>query len=219
MEFIPLRKIMNDKRLAKIKEIARTRQNTLGVILENVHDLHNLGAVMRTADSVGAREIYVVYSDPQLAPKVVKLGKRTSAGTRRWLDVFYYDNLERCMEDVRQKYDKIFATHLGNDSVSLYDLDYTEKIALLFGNEKEGVSEAALSHCDGNFIIPQMGMAQSLNISVAAAVTLYEAYRQRNAKGMYNENVPQTMEQQEALYITYLERCKAKDDRFAKQVK
>ncbi len=209
---------MNEKRLAKIREVARVRQNTLAVILENVHDLHNLGAVMRTADSVAVKEIYVVYSDPNIAPKTVKLGKRTSAGTRRWLDVYYYDNLERCMEDVRKKYDKIYATHLAKDSVSLYDLDLASSVALVFGNEKDGISDAALQLCDGNFIIPQLGMAQSLNISVAAGITLYEAYRQRNAKAMYAENVPQTFEEQEIMYSIFLERCKIKDERFASKV-
>lgn len=209
---------MNDRRLAKIREVARTRQNTLAVILENVHDLHNLGAVMRTADSVGVREIYVVYSDPNITPKKVKLGKRTSAGTRRWLDVYFYEDLDKCMEDVRNKYDRIYATHLEKNAVSVYELDLSAKVALLFGNEKDGVTEAALKKCDGNFIIPQLGMAQSLNISVAAAVTLYEAYRQRKAKGMYDENVPQTSSEQESLYEVYLERCKIKDDRLAKKV-
>lgn len=209
---------MNEKRLSKIREVARTRQNTLAVILENVHDLHNLGAVMRTSDSVGAKEIYVIYSDPNLVPTRVKLGKRTSAGTRRWLDVFFYDDLELCMADVRKKYQKIYATHLGQNSHSLYDLDLTAPVALLFGNEKEGVSPEALKHCDGNFVIPQIGMAQSLNISVAAAVTLYEAYRQRKSKGMYGDNVPQTLAEQEALYEVFLERCKVKDDRFANKI-
>ena len=209
---------MNERRLAKIREVARTRQNTLAVILENVHDLHNLGAVMRTADSVAVKEIYVVYSDPNITPKKVKLGKRTSAGTRRWLDVFFYDSLEKCMEDVRKKYDKIYATHLAKNSISLYELELSNSVALLFGNEKDGVSEEALKHCDGNFIIPQMGMAQSLNISVAAAITLYEAYRQRKAKGMYDENVPQTVEEQETMYAIFLERCKIKDDRLAVKV-
>lgn len=209
---------MNDRRLAKIREVARTRQNTLAVILENVHDLHNLGAVMRTADSVGVREIYVVYSDPNITPKKVKLGKRTSAGTRRWLDVYFYEDLDKCMEDVRHKYDRIYATHLEKNAVSIYELDLSAKVALLFGNEKDGVTEAALKKCDGNFIIPQLGMAQSLNISVAAAVTLYEAYRQRQAKGMYDENVPQTRSEQESLYELYLERCKIKDDRLAKKI-
>ena len=209
---------MNQRRLAKIREVARTRQNTLAVILENVHDLHNLGAVMRTADSVGVREIYVVYSDPNITPKKVKLGKRTSAGTRRWLDVYFYEELEKCLEDVRKKYDKIYATHLEQNAVSVYDLNLTEKVALLFGNEKDGVSESALKKCDGNFIIPQMGMAQSLNISVAAAISLYEAYRQRKDKGMYDDNVPQSIAEQEQLYAEYLERCKVKDDRLAKKI-
>lgn len=205
---------MNESRLKKIQDAARQRQTNLAVILENVHDLHNMGAVMRTADSVGAQEIYVLFSDPNQTPKKVKLGKRTSAGTRRWLDVFFYTDTKQCFEDVRKKYSKVYATHLSSDSVSLYDLDLSDSVALLFGNEAEGISKAALELCDGNFIIPQVGMAQSLNISVAAAITLYEAYRQRNAKGMYNENSPQSPEQQAQMQQYFLERCKGGDRDF-----
>lgn len=205
---------MKGSRLIKLQEAAKKRQTNLAVILENVHDLHNLGAVMRTADSVGAQEIYVLFSDPNQTPKKVKLGKRTSAGTRRWLDVYFYTDTQRCFEDVRKKYSKIYATHLASNSVSLYDLDLSDSVALLFGNEAEGISTPALDLCDGNFIIPQVGMAQSLNISVAAAITLYEAYRQRKSKGMYDENSPQSPEQQQLMQEYFLERSKGGDRDF-----
>ena len=92
------------------------------------------------------------------------------------------------MEAVRKKCDKIFATHLGVESHSLYELDLTQPVALVFGNEHTGVTDECLGLCDGNFIIPQMGMVQSLNISVACAITLYEALRQRNLAGFYDGN-------------------------------
>ena len=79
------------------------------------------------------------------------------------------------------------ATHLGSTSVDLYELDFTPKIALVFGNEHSGVSSEIVSLTDGNFIIPQVGMIQSLNISVACAVTLYEAFRQKSIAGHYKE--------------------------------
>lgn len=200
---------MQQKRIQKFKDVVSKRQPSITVILENVHDQHNIGAVMRTCDSIGIMEIFVLQSNPKYSASNITLGKRTSAGTRKWVDVHFYTNLEQCFAHVRSKYEHIYATHLDTDSKSLYDLDLASSVALLFGNEAFGVSEEALKNCDGNFIIPQMGFVQSLNISVACAVSLYEAYRQRDVKGMYDKNAPLEQAQQEALYEDYLERHKA----------
>jgi tRNA (guanosine-2'-O-)-methyltransferase len=97
------------------------------------------------------------------------------------------------MAALREKYDKIYTTHLAADSVSLYDIDFTGSVALVFGNEQEGVSNEIRSMCDGNFIIPQMGIIRSLNISVACAVSIYEALRQRSIAGHYQQkSLPDT---------------------------
>ena len=84
-------------------------------------------------------------------------------------------------------YNLILTTHLSSDAVSLYHVDFTKRIALVFGNERDGVSEDIRALADGNFIIPQVGIIQSLNISVACAVSLYEAFRQKNIAEHYNE--------------------------------
>lgn len=179
---------INPDRLDKIRNLAARRQPDLTVVLENVNDPHNIGAVLRTCDSVGIKEIYVLYSDPDLARHFMAVGKRTSAGSRKWVDVHLFTHAETCFETVKQRYGHIWATHLAADSCSLYDLNLSESAALLFGNEQHGLSEMALSYSSGNFVIPQMGMAQSLNISVACAVALYEAYRQREVKGYYDQH-------------------------------
>jgi tRNA (guanosine-2'-O-)-methyltransferase len=151
--------------------------------MENVQDPHNIAAVMRTCDAVGVQDLFVLNNT---IPKHRKFAKSSSASALGWLTVRQYTDTEACMAAVRQLCDKIYATHLGVESHSLYDMDLTGRIALVFGNEREGVTEDCLKHCDGNFIIPQMGMVRSLNISVACAITLYEAMRQRNEKGFYN---------------------------------
>src|SRR5690606_2684742 len=84
------------------------------------------------------------------------------------------------------RYSKLYVSYLGEGSVSFHDIDYTQPMALAFGNERDGVSEELLEYSDGRFVIPQMGMIRSLNISVACAVTLYEALRQRMDKGFYD---------------------------------
>lgn len=198
---------MTPEREAKFRRVVNARQANLTVILENVHDTHNIGAVLRTCDSVGIGEIYVLYTDPRLVNKNrVILGKRTSSGARKWVDVHFFTDTAACFEQVKNRYDKIYSTHLSADAVGLYELDLSQSVALLFGNEHEGVSKEALAYSDGNFLIPQVGMVESLNISVACAVTLYEAHRQRAAKGFYTDQPTRTEEEQQQLYEVYHER-------------
>lgn len=174
---------MTPEREAKIKKVLNHRQGDLVVVMENVHDPHNISAVMRTCDAVGVQEIFVLNT---AIARHKKFGKTSSASAAGWLTIHQYDNTEACMKAVKERCDKIYATHLEVQSYSLYELDLTQKVALVFGNEHAGVTEECLSYCDGNFIIPQVGMVQSLNISVACAITLYEAYRQREIKGFYS---------------------------------
>lgn len=195
---------MTPKRAARFKEVIKCRQPNLTVILENVHDPHNISAVLRTCDSVGITDIYVLYTN--VHRERLKLGKRTSSGARKWVNVHLYNNVDDCMKAVKAKYEKIYATHLSEDSVGLYDLNLTESVALLFGNESAGVSKEALAYCDGNFLIPQYGMVQSLNISVACAVSLYEALRQRKAAGFYSDNPVQSENEQAEMYQEYQNR-------------
>lgn len=159
------------------------RQPDLTLVFENVHDPHNIAAVMRTCDAVGVQDIYILNTKEN---QTKRFGKKSSASAAGWLTIHHFDNVEECFKAVKAKYKYIFATHLGEKAVSLYELDLTQSMALVFGNEHSGVSEEALAFCNGNFIIPQVGMVQSLNISVACAVSLYEAFRQRNEKDYYN---------------------------------
>lgn len=174
---------MTTERESKIRHVLNRRQSDLVVVIENVQDPHNISAVMRTCDAVGVQDIFVLTTK---IPRHKKFGTKSSSSALGWLTIHQYDDTTTCMEAVKQKSAKIYATHLGKQSESLYDMNLTESIALVFGNEHSGVTEECLNYCDGNFIIPQMGMIQSLNISVACAITLYEALRQRNIAGFYN---------------------------------
>jgi len=179
------RKAMTKERSERIKTVLSHRQHDLTVVLENVHDPHNISAVMRSCDSVGIQEIYVLNTR---ISKHAKFGKKSSASAANWLTIHQFDNTEECFTRLQGRCKYIFATHLGQESKSLYEIDLTAPVALVFGNEHSGVTEEALAFCNGNFIIPQVGMVQSLNISVACAVSLYEAFRQRQQKGYYNES-------------------------------
>lgn len=197
---------MLDKRQDRIRRLVRSRQSHFTVILENVKDPHNVGAVMRTCDAVGIRELFLIYTQPEAEGNFV-LGKRASSGSRKWVDVYEFHDVPTCMAHVRAKgYEQIWATKIVSGSVDLYELDFTQKIALLFGTESQGLSDEAVSYADGNFTIPQAGMVQSLNISVACAVTLYEGYRQRMLKGFYDSNPSLSAAEQDALYERYAQR-------------
>jgi len=175
---------MTNERREKIESVLSKRQNDLTVVLENVMDPHNISAVMRSCDAVGIQEIYVLNSK---IPRHKKWGPRSSSSAAKWLTVQQFENTEECFIQLRTKYSTILTTHLSTDAVSLYQLDLTKPVALVFGNEHSGVSEEIIQLSDGNFIIPQVGMIRSLNISVACAVSLYEAFRQKQNAGHYKK--------------------------------
>ena len=173
---------MTNERRRKIESVLSKRQNDLTVVLENVFDPHNISAVMRSCDAVGIQEIYVLNTK---IPRHKKWGVRSSSSAAKWLTVYQFENTEECFTELRKKYSTILTTHLSSDAMSLYQLNLTKPVALVFGNEHSGVSEEIIKLADGNFMIPQVGMIRSLNISVACAVTLYEAYRQKQQAGHY----------------------------------
>jgi len=197
---------MNKRRAAKFQAVAKRRQLNLTIVLENVLDQHNIGAVLRSCDSVGIHEIFVLQTEEGLQHDHLAVGKRTSSGTRKWVRIHYYTDRESCFQHVRQIADTVWSTQLSEDARSLYELDLTQSVALLFGNERDGLSEETLAYSNGNFLIPQAGMVESLNISVACAVSLYEAYRQRHAEGFYTHSIQITAAQQQALLDFYYER-------------
>ena len=174
---------MTPERKNKLSSVLSKRHNDIAIVMENVFDPHNISAVMRTCDAVGVQDIYILNTK---IPRHKKWGPRSSSSAAKWLTVHQYENAEECFLSLRKRYSKILTTHLSSDAIGLYEIDFTQPVALVFGNEHSGVSEEIRALADGNFVIPQSGIIQSLNISVACAVTLYEAYRQKNLAGHYN---------------------------------
>ena len=175
---------MTPERREKLHAVLSKRQNDITIVLENVFDPHNISAVMRTCDAVGVQELYVLNTK---IPRHKKWGAKSSSSAAKWLTVYQFENAEECFSELRKKYSKILTTHLSSDALNLYEINLTQPVALIFGNEHSGVSEEIRKLADGNFIIPQSGIIRSLNISVACAVTLYEAYRQKTLAGHYDK--------------------------------
>jgi len=175
---------MTPERLEKLTTVLNKRQDDITIVLENVFDPHNISAVMRTCDAVGVQEIYILNTR---IPRHKKWGAKSSSSASKWLTIHQFEDAEACFSSLRKRYSSILTTHLSSEAIGLYELDLTKSIALVFGNEHSGVSGEIRRMADGNFIIPQVGIIRSLNISVACAVTLYEAYRQKQAAGHYDQ--------------------------------
>jgi len=175
---------MTPERNDRLTAVLNKRQPDLTVVLENVFDPHNISAVMRTADAVGLQDIYILNSR---IPPHKKWGAKSSSSAAKWLTIHQFTDADECFEALRKKYKKIYTTHLSTDAAGLYELNLTEPVALVFGNEHSGVSDEIIAKADGNFIIPQVGIIRSLNISVACAVSLYEAFRQKTLAGHYSK--------------------------------
>ena len=174
---------MTPQRFERLHNVLDHRQPDLTVVLENVFDPHNVSAVMRTCDAVGIQDVYIL--NTRIAPHK-KWGYRSSSTASEWLTIHQFADIEACMAEVKKKYRRILSSYLAEASQPMHSIDFTEPIALVFGNETFGVSEELRRFTHGEFIIPQVGIIKSLNISVACAVTLYEAYRQKNNRHHYD---------------------------------
>jgi tRNA (guanosine-2'-O-)-methyltransferase len=176
-----------EKRILKMKKILRCRQLDLTVVFENIHDPHNVSAILRTCDAVGIQNVNLFYSEDSFP----RLGKKSSASAKKWINTNKFKKATELKKYLQSKNMTIYATYLGKESTSVFDIDWTQPSAIILGNEQRGVSDEALNICDHMISIPMFGMIESLNVSVAAAVVLYEATRQRLKKHLFpNQNLP-----------------------------
>jgi tRNA (guanosine-2'-O-)-methyltransferase len=173
-----------ERRRGRVEAVLAKRQPDLTVVLENVHDPHNVSAVLRSCDAVGVLRAHAVYTIE--APPAGAFARETSASAAKWIDVERHSSIAGCYDRLRGAGYTVLVTAIGAQALPLYEWDLTRPVALVFGNEMRGTSEEAIALADGMIEIPMVGMVQSLNISVACAVCLYEAFRQRLAAGAYD---------------------------------
>ena len=172
--------IRSPRRLERIRGVLSRRQPGLTVVLENIHDPHNVSAILRSCDAVGVVRAELLYT---LEP-FPKIGKKSSSSANKWVERRKHTSVSECIATLRQEGFAVLATRLAPGAKPLYDFDLTGRTAFILGNEHRGVSDEAAQEADALVQIPMMGMIESLNVSVAAAVCLYEALRQRQAAGM-----------------------------------
>ena len=177
---------MTEKRLKKFKNVVEKRQKYLTVVLENIHDPHNVSAILRSTESAGIDKIYLIYNEE----KFPRISPVSSASAKKWVEIVKFTSVEDCFKELKKQKYKIYSTHMaeGGKNESLFEIDLTKRVALVFGNEHRGVSDEVKKKADKNFLIPMYGMVQSLNVSVSVAICVYEAMRQRMEKGMYEKS-------------------------------
>lgn len=171
---------LTERRRARIEHVLDGRTYSLATVVEGLHDVGNISAIMRSAEAFGVQPFHVV------AGGRFKLSSRTTQGAEKWLDVHKWRDAAECAAYLKDHGYWLVATHLDDSSVRLEDLDFTESTALVFGNEAEGVSSEMLELADEQVAICSPGFAQSFNVSVAAAICLHHAYRDRLTRRGYH---------------------------------
>jgi tRNA (guanosine-2'-O-)-methyltransferase len=149
--------------------------------MEGVHKSHNLAAVVRTADAIGVSDVHAIWKSEEME---VRGG--SAAGSQNWIDVHNYSKTKDAIDALKKQGMQVLVTNLSDTAVDFREIDYTKPTAIILGQEKFGASDVALEMADHDIVIPMVGMVQSLNVSVACSVVLYEAQRQRQLAGMYN---------------------------------
>ncbi|MFT5297188.1 MAG: tRNA (guanosine-2'-O-)-methyltransferase [Colwellia sp.] len=172
---------MTPERLERINMMLDHRQPDLTVCMEGVHKSHNLAAVVRTADAIGVSDVHAIWKSDEME---VRGG--SAAGSQNWIDVHNYSKTKDAIDALKKQGMQILVTNLSDSAVDFREIDYTKPTAIILGQEKFGASAVALEMADQDIMIPMVGMVQSLNVSVACSVVLYEAQRQRQLAGMYD---------------------------------
>ncbi|MEJ2502678.1 MAG: tRNA (guanosine(18)-2'-O)-methyltransferase TrmH [Gemmatimonadota bacterium] len=189
---------MTPERFRRLKWILARRQHDLTVLMDRVHKPHNFSAVVRTCDAVGVRRAHIVPAPDYRAG--ARTRSRTAMGASRYVPVVRHASLGGALEELRAQGMQVVAAHPSRDSADFRAIDYTAPTAILVGTELEGLSDAALEAADRRIAVPMEGAVASLNVSVAAAVVLFEAQRQRSEAGMYETSLPDTEEIRQTLF-------------------
>jgi tRNA (guanosine-2'-O-)-methyltransferase len=172
---------MTERRWRRVDQVLRHRQRDLTLLAEEVHKPHNLSAMLRSADAVGIGLVHAV--EPTGG---VPTFSATSASAEKWVDLVVHPDLATALRVIRAGGHQVLAAHLSPQARDFREADYTRPTCIVLGNEKDGVSAEAADAADGHIVIPMLGMITSLNVSVATAVIVFEAQRQRRAAGFYD---------------------------------
>lgn len=178
----PYTKTMTRRRYETVCRVLERRQPDLAVLLDNVHKPHNFAAILRSCDAVGVAQAHCVWPNPGLRPS-----NHTSSGSAKWVQIKTHRTLRDAVHELHAADFQVCAAHVSTSARDYRSVDYTKPTAFLLGAELSGLSQSAVALADQHVYIQMMGMVQSLNVSVAAAILLFEAQQQRIEAGLYGE--------------------------------
>ena len=174
---------MTPERFQKIKDILIKRQPDLTVVLDNVHKPHNLAAIIRSCDAVGISDIHGISSNEQK----VSVNLKSASGSNHWVNLHIHHSIPNVISELKQSGFSIYAANDSTKAIDYRKVDYTKPSVIVLGAELDGISPETLDAVDEEIKIPMQGMVESLNVSVANAVILFEAQRQRLKVGLYEK--------------------------------
>jgi tRNA (guanosine-2'-O-)-methyltransferase len=166
---------VTEERREKIDSVLKGRSAHFAPILESLYDRGNISAVMRSAEAFGFFKFHII----ETVIHEFKQANRVTQGADKWLEVNRWDRTSDCIKSLKEDGYKVYATHMSKEAKNFEEIDFSQKTAVIFGNETTGVSEEALSLADGNVLLPMTGFSQSFNISVAGALSCQQAYLKR----------------------------------------
>ncbi|MCB0348161.1 MAG: RNA methyltransferase [Bdellovibrionales bacterium] len=193
--FEKLSPILTPDRRERISQVVASRTRNFIPVLEKIFDQGNINAVFRSAESLGFQDVHMIDNQK------IKISKRISKGSDKWLNVSQWDETTPCLKKLKADGYKVLVTHLDASATSIYEWDFTQKTALVFGSEGFGVSEEAIQLADQTVILPMEGFTQSYNISVAAALCMFYVNQQRKLK--LGSNADLSREEQRLLEASY----------------
>ena len=167
------------RRFERIKKVLNCRMKNLSVLVEAVNKPHNLSAILRTCDEAGVFEANFICEKDK-----VKTFNSTAQGSQKWVKLNNHETIISAVSELKKKGFKLYGTTLNERSTDYRNFDYSENTCFVLGAEKWGLSDQLISKVDESIFIPMSGMVQSLNVSVAASILLFEAIRQRESKGL-----------------------------------
>ena len=167
------------RRFQRIKNVLNSRMGDLTVLIEGVNKPHNLSAIIRTCDAAGVFQANFICDNSK-----VKTFNSTAQGSQKWVKLRNHESYSKATNTLRQEGFKLYGTSLNENSIDYRDLDFTKNTCFVLGAEKWGLSKELIDQVDESIYIPMNGMVQSLNVSVAGAILLFEAIRQRKNKDL-----------------------------------
>ena len=201
--------LMGARRLSRLESVLARRTYGVSVVLEDLLDNGNISAVMRTCDAFGVQRVHLIRTTGSF-----KSERRITQGAHKWLDIYPHRDPLACVERLHDEGYQVYASRL-DDAVPIDDLDFSGKVALVFGNERIGVSSAMADACDVCFKIPMVGFAQSMNVSVAAAVSVYHVMGERRRRGIETGDLDE--EERQALRARWYRRSVKSSDLLLKE--